>query len=833
MPKSGLREPASLVRLVFHMRWVIPLTVALLTACYVIFEQVILQGHVLLSPHVVRTIVFDVLAGPALAFALLTWTLMLAQAEARAQRELAARNAIGEVTGKSLELATILQTALEKTMEFIPLPAGQIRLLEGGQLVRKAQVGWAQVNRCPSEVRVGHCVCGRCTETGQAIVVNDLAADPSTEGLGCAKEGFRSIAAVPLNTETGNLGVLLLASPQPNAMAPNDLQMLTGICSRIAMAVANAQLYKQAHRRARDLEIASILGQRMTAVLDRDKLLSDSVRLIRQKFGYYHASVLLVDAESGELVLKDSSGAGAEALKRQGLRLKIGQQGITGAVAQIGQALLCNDVSREPRYFAAEPAPQTKAELAVPLRAGQRVIGVLDVQSDHLDAFDKEDVTVLQILGSQIGSVVENARLFQETKQRYEAMVALHETSLDVIAQLDRPRLLEGLLRRGAQLLGVQGGALFLYDPDRKLAYGVTGYNTWRDLSGITFRSGEGVAGTVMLTGKPIIVNDYANWEHRSVAFEGTRLTRVIGLPLKWQDQLMGIINFIAYEESRPFDENDVSLATQFADLAAIAVKNAELHTQISQFNQELEQKVVERTVELTQARDEIAVKADQLRSLWAKTIRIQEQERARIALDMHDGVIQLITAARCELKATRMLAQTCLPSAAEERLDATREVLDEIESELRRAIHDLHPPVLDAVGLAPAMDKYIKRFQELSGIACSLRIIGVPRRLPSATEIAVFRVVEESLQNVATHAEAEKVTLLVEFKPDTLCVTVEDDGLGLELARRKEGDTGQGLGLLGMKERVRSLEGNLEICSEPGQGTRLVFCLPVEETED
>ncbi len=833
LPKHWLGEQTGLVRLVSHMRWVIPLTVALLSAAYVILEQVVVQGHPLHSPHVVRTILFLGLVGPALALALLTWALRLAQAEASAQRELAARNAIGEVTAKSLDLTTILQAALEKTIEFVPLRAAQIRLLDGMHLTLKAHVGSFQGKRCQKNVRLGQCVCGRCAECGQVIALNDLSSDPNTAELGCAKAGFRSMIALPLMTEANVHGVILLASPEPNAITPRDQQVLTGIAARISVAVENAQLYKQAHRRARDLETASILGQRMTAVLDMDKLLSDSVQLIRQKFGYYHASVLLVDAGSGDLVLKDASGPGAAALKSTGLRLKIGQQGITGEVAYTGQALLCNDVSREPRYFATEPASGTKAELAVPLRAGKRVIGVLDVQSDHLDAFDKEDVTVLQILGGQIGSAIENARLFQETRHRYEAMVALHDTSLDVIAQLDRPMLLESLLRRGAQLVGAQGGALFLCDSQRELAYAVTGFNTWRDLSGVKYHRGEGVAGTIMVTGKPLIVNDYAHWERKSRAFDHTRLTRVLGLPLKWQDQLIGVVNFIGYEESRPFDDNDIWLASQFADLAAIAVKNAELHTQISQFNQELEQKVVERTAQLTIARDEIAAKAEQLRSLWAKTIRIQEQERARIALDMHDGVIQLITAARCELKATRTVAQACLPRVAEERLDAAREVLDEMESELRRAIYDLHPPVLDAVGLAPAIEKYVQRFQELSGIACRLLIQGIPRRLASATEIAVFRVVEESLQNVATHAEAEMVTCSLVFKPDTLCLSIEDNGQGLERAQQKEDHVGNGLGLLGMKERVRSLNGSLEICSEPGQGTRLVFCVPVEEIED
>ena len=145
LPKHRLREQTGLVHLVFHMRWVIPVTVALLSAASVIFEQVVIQGHPLFSPHVFRTAFFLVLVGPTLALVLLTWALRLARAEASAQRELAARNAIGEVTGQSLDLSTILQAALQKTIEFMPLPAGQVRLIEGEKLGSPQISG---VNRC-------------------------------------------------------------------------------------------------------------------------------------------------------------------------------------------------------------------------------------------------------------------------------------------------------------------------------------------------------------------------------------------------------------------------------------------------------------------------------------------------------------------------------------------------------------------------------------------------------------------------------------------------------------------------------------------------------------
>ena len=596
--------------------------------------------------------------------------------------------------------------------------------------------------------------------------------------------------------------------------------------------IENAQLDAQNARRTLHLETASLVGQRMTALLDLDSLLTEVVKLIRTRFGYYQVNLFLVDEEGNEIVLKQADGPSAQLMQARGVRLKVGQEGITGWVANTGQALVCNDVSQEPRYYKIELLPETKAELAVPLRVGKRVIGVLDAQDNRLNAFEQGDVTALEILGNEIGITIENARLFQETKHRYEAMFALHETSLDIIARLDTPQLLEAMLRRGAQLLGAKAGMLCIYDTHRQVIHTLANYNTSRDWAGVNLRLGEGVIGQVILTGKPMIINDYWNWSGHAPVFEGATENHIVGVPLKWEDQIIGGLDILNDPNGRPFDDNDIWLLSQFADLASIAIKNAELHTQIKQFSQELELKVTERTSELSRANAEIAIKAEQLRSLWDTTTRLQEEERARIARDMHDGVIQLIAGARLELTATRVVAGAGLPPLAIKKLDALWGILDEMERELRRAIYDLQPPILDAVGLTLALQKYVVAFQELSGIDCQLVLTGTSYRLPSATEIAVFRIVEESLHNILSHARANKASVTLDFSPAALCVTVQDDGQGFNGEQPKRNGSGKGLGLLSMRERVKGLNGNMEINTAPGQGTRLVFRLPAGKAE-
>ncbi|MBI3914906.1 MAG: GAF domain-containing sensor histidine kinase [Chloroflexi bacterium] len=589
------------------------------------------------------------------------------------------------------------------------------------------------------------------------------------------------------------------------------------------LAIRNAQ----ARRRALHLQTASLVGQHASALLNLDSLLAQVVALIRDKFGYHHVNILLVDSEANEIVLKEAAGPRSDLIKAQGLRLKIGAEGITGWVAATGQPLLANDVAQEPRFCAGNQLLESKSELAVPLQLGSQIVGVLDVQSDYLNAFDDEDVTVLQILGNQIGIAIENARLFQETRRRYEAMIALHETSLDMIAQLERTDLLEALLRRAVSLLGAQASSLFLYDEALGVIAKIAAYHTSKELIGVPVKPGEGVIGTVIQTGKPLFVNDYENWSGKNLRFAVPMHNHVIGVPIKWQDRVIGGITVLNDRKARPFDQDDLWLLSMFTDMASVAIKNVELHTQVKDFNASLEFNIAQRTYELSAAKKEIAEKAEQLKSLLAKTIHIEEEERARIARDMHDGVVQLITSARFEMQAAKVVAGKKMPPAAQAKLTAAREVLEEAEGEIRRVIYDLHSPVLDAAGLVAALQKYTSRFQSSTAIVCDLLINGIGYRMLPATEIAVFRMIEEALHNIATHAQARTASVQLDFGSDVFMAMVQDDGIGFDYQQWVGHHHSTHLGLLGMHERVESLGGEMQVLSTPKLGTRICIRLP------
>ena len=233
------------------------------------------------------------------------------------------------------------------------------------------------------------------------------------------------------------------------------------------------------------------------------------------------------------------------------------------------------------------------------------------------------------------------------------------------------------------------------------------------------------------------------------------------------------------------------------------------------------------RTGELTRAREEIAQKAVQLQRLLARIVRVQEEERGRIAHDMHDGLIQLVAGALFESQAARERLPSDSQSAAG-KLTVVQQLLGQMDEELRRTIHDLHPPLLDQAGLVPAIKKYARSYEETWGIPCSVQVRGTLARLPSHAEVAIYRIVQEALVNVRTHSEAHYAHVLLEYRPEVLRVMVQDDGRGFD-GQKALANPDEHLGLVGMRERAQSLGGHLEVQSAPGQGATILVEVPIE----
>ncbi|MEB3102333.1 sensor histidine kinase [Ferviditalea candida] len=213
---------------------------------------------------------------------------------------------------------------------------------------------------------------------------------------------------------------------------------------------------------------------------------------------------------------------------------------------------------------------------------------------------------------------------------------------------------------------------------------------------------------------------------------------------------------------------------------------------------------------------------------LGLKIILAQEEERKRIAREIHDGVAQSLAnvVLRAEI-AERMIDKREFDVVKEEINDLKGQVRSGLE-EIRKIMFNLRPMALDDLGLIPTLRKYTQDFEEKTKIRTRFDMIGTEKRLPSAMEVAIYRLVQEAFSNAAKHSKATFLSLEFAFQKHMVKVSVKDNGVGFLVHENRMKTDGTGYGLIGMKERVDLLEGRLEVHSELNEGTLITLLIPI-----
>jgi len=237
----------------------------------------------------------------------------------------------------------------------------------------------------------------------------------------------------------------------------------------------------------------------------------------------------------------------------------------------------------------------------------------------------------------------------------------------------------------------------------------------------------------------------------------------------------------------------------------------------------ELEARVQERTADLDSANDN-------LRELSARLLQLQDDERRRIARELHDSVGQMLAALNMNLSAVRADVERLAKTA--NALTDSENLVQQMSTEVRTISHLLHPPLLDEAGLASALRWYVDGFVLRSKIKVALDLPEDFGRLPRESETAIFRVVQECLTNIHRHSESPIARIRLRQRDDHVRVEIEDKGKGIPPEKQEEMTSSgtPGVGIRGMRERLRQLGGTLEIKSN-GSGTIVVVELPLTES--
>ncbi len=536
------------------------------------------------------------------------------------------------------------------------------------------------------------------------------------------------------------------------------------------------------------------IGSALLSELDLESVLRSVVGAARELTGAEYAALGVLDRSGQELERFIYLGIDDETKRAIG-NLPRGR-GVLGELIHQPTPLRLSDVNQHPHAYGFPPGhPPMNSFLGVPIRIREEVYGNLYMTEKRGAAeFDDADEQAARTLATWAGIAIENAGLYTRLSEReaeVEQALRRAETSVDIAravgGETNVERVLDLIVKRARALVEAKTLLVLLRKSDRLV---------------VAAQAGQGGAAVERLTiPTDDVVFEAAMQERVAQRLERgsppsqARLRERLGaevalvVPLLFRGRAVGALVALDREAGgSDFDQEDLRLLQAFAASAATAVATAQ------------------------------TVESDRLQ----QQVEVGERERQRWARELHDDTLQSLAAVRISL-ATAL--QSDAPDRAEKIATAAEQTVDRLEgqiNELSRLINDLRPAPLERLGLAGALRALAEESAARGDFEVSVEI-ALDGELSAEQERVVYRLAQEALNNVVKHSAARTATLVAGLDGDSVRIAVGDDGAGFD----PDADAG-GRGLIGMRERVALLGGEIELSSNPGEGTKMVATLPL-----
>ncbi len=536
----------------------------------------------------------------------------------------------------------------------------------------------------------------------------------------------------------------------------------------------------------------------VTSSLELEHILDGALDKVLEVMRVKVAAVYLLTKETDQLVVAAYRGM-SPARAREADPIALGES-LTGQVGQSGEPVVLGDFFDDPGLAAClEGAEGMRSFVAVPLSSSDGVLGVLTLADSRRHQFTPQDVHLLTAICGQVGVAIENARLHQDVEHQLRIEQRLNKIAERLASDLELDRILPRALEIAEELIGADGAIIALFDEESNLVGYPYLHNLPQSLARITASEETGLAWEVMAAGRPAEIEDYAAHPRAVPAFVQAGVTSLATAPLVSGDRSFGTLAVVTIGRARAFSDRDIAMLASIGRQAGIAIDNARLY--------------------------------ENMRFYARQITRAQEDERMRIARDLHDETIQMLIVISRRIEALAAVEQ--MPDSTLRLLVDLQDLVSETLKELRRFIKDLRPSSLDFLGLMAALVGPINDLKEKDGIAAEVRAVGEVRRPAPEQELGLFRICQEALNNIRRHSLATRVDVEVEFLAGKVQMRINDNGRGFEVPERMDSLVSTGkLGILGMFERARLLGGTLAITSEKGQGTTVSVEVPTEPSE-
>lgn len=426
------------------------------------------------------------------------------------------------------------------------------------------------------KIALGQGLIGEVARTGKEIISNDVGDEPRYRHLD-PLPGTRSEVVLPLKIENRLLGVLDIQSDQLDAFHPNDLLVLRALADTIATAVNRARLYRALERRAEQLAIVAEVSEEIASVLDLDDLLGRVAALIQKRLKFPYVHLFTVHLNRRQIIYEAGGGAREESLKGYTINLD-SAEGLIPWAARNGQTVLANDVSREPRYKPSSfPPENTRSELTIPLLFDNRPVGILDLQSDRLNAFGEEDRFILEALADNIATAIHNATLFRTERWRRQVADSLREVAGTLSADMGVDDVLDRVLRELERNLPCDVAAVWLVEGGELYPAHVRGADPLDVGSAAHIRETSQYLFETLSAPEPVIRKPTDPFEPTGIARGFSADYSSIAAALRAGDRPLGVITLSHHTPGRYGHESQAITAT-FASYAAVAIENARLY---------------------------------------------------------------------------------------------------------------------------------------------------------------------------------------------------------------------------------------------------------------
>jgi signal transduction histidine kinase len=395
-----------------------------------------------------------------------------------------------------------------------------------------------------------------------------------------------------------------------------------------------------------------------------------------------------------------------------------------------------------------------------------------------------------------------------KTEKHYHDLVALSRVSAAISGLQDLDSILKIGLDNVLNIMnGTVGGIMLLDELSQTLSYQVYHGLSDKYAEEMRLKLGEGIAGKVAQSGRSVLLEDISSEPNAArldlISLEGLRA--FISVPLRAKDNVLGVMNVASHVPHR-FTKEDVHLLHSIGDQLGIAIEQATLNER------------------LRKARE-------RLRKLARQNLVAEEEERRRIARELHDETSQSLSGIALQLEA---LIEMSAKSGNQDAqfiagLKKVQSLTVQVHKEVSRVISNLHPALLDTLGLVAAVRQHAKNRLQPLNINVTVEVKGTEMRFPPDVEAALFRVIQGAIGNIAEHSKAKNASIVLVYQPDEFSLSISDDGQGFDVSKITDVEaSGRGRGLFSVRERIGFLGGTSGIESKIGAGTTAWAKIPI-----